>query len=71
MIKSVAESAAAKSSVPFEPSAVTALEEALEPMLEALCAEALKHAEARGCSDIDETALKAVSKEFFAKSKAK
>ena len=69
MIKSVAESAASKSSVPFEPAAVTALEEALEPMLEALCAEALKHAEARGCTEIEESDLKAVSKQYFAKAK--
>ena len=37
LIRDVASSAAARSDVPFEPSAVTALEEALEPMLEALC----------------------------------
>lgn len=41
MIRDVASSAAEKSDVPFEPAAVVALEEALEPMLEALCKAAL------------------------------
>ena len=44
MIRDVACAAAAKSKVPFETSAVTALEEALEPCLEALCVAALAHA---------------------------
>ena len=41
MIRDVASSAAEKSDVPFEQAAVVALEEALEPMLEALCKAAL------------------------------
>ena len=65
MIHSVAESAAEKSSIPFEPAAVAALEESLEPMLEALCAAAHKHAEAAGREEITEADLKAVSKDFM------
>ena len=65
MIHSVAASAAAKSSVPFEPSAVAALEEAMEPMLEALCASALKHAQDNGREDITEADLKAVSSSYM------
>ena len=69
MIRTVATTAAAKSAVPFEPDAVAALEECLEPMLEALCAAALKHAEAAGRDEIQETDLKAVSKTFMTKAK--
>ena len=69
LIRDVASSAASKSSVPFEPSAVTALEEALEPMLEALCAKALAHANEAGRDEIEEKDLKAVSKSFAAKVK--
>ena len=65
MIHSVASTAASNSKVPFEPSAVTALEEALEPMLEALCASALKHANDDGRDEITELDLKAVSKSFM------
>ena len=65
MIRDVAATAATKSKVPFEASAVTALEEALEPMLEALCAAALKHAAAQGRDEISEADLKAVSKTFI------
>ena len=54
MIHDVASSAAAKSSVPFDLGAVVALEEALEPMLEALCAAALTHAASMGRESIDE-----------------
>ena len=63
MIRDVACAAAAKSAVPFEADAVVALEEALEPMLEALCAAALKHAEAKGRETITEEDLRAVSKD--------
>ena len=69
LIRSVATSAASKSKVPFEPSAVAALEECLEPMLEALCAAALKHAKEAGREEIEETDLKAVSKTFMTTSK--
>ena len=69
MIRSVAASAAAKSSVPFEPDAVAALEECLEPMLEALCAQALVHAQKAGREEISEVDLQAVSKSFMAKAK--
>ena len=65
MIHSVAESAAEKSAIPFEPAAVAALEESLEPMLEALCAAAHKHAQESGRDDITEADLKAVSKDFM------
>ena len=70
LIRSVAAAAAAKSSVPFEASAVAALEECLEPMLEALCAAALKHAKETGREEITEVDLKAVSKTFMEKAKA-
>ena len=66
LIRNVATAAASKSTVPFEPSAVTALEEALEPMLEALCEAAMKHAKAAGREEIEEADLKAVSKHFTA-----
>ena len=45
--------------------AVVALEEALEPMLEALCAAALEHAQADGRETILESDLQAVSKRFM------
>ena len=64
LIRDVASSAAANSEVPFEPSAVVALEEALEPMLEVLCEAALKNAKANGREEIEEADLKAVSKHF-------
>jgi histone H3/H4 len=51
--------------VPFETEAVVALEEALEPMLEALCAAALKHATSKGRVNIEEEDLRAVSKSFM------
>ena len=47
--------------------AVVALEEALEPMLEALCKQALEHATKNGRDEITETDLKAVSKNFKGK----
>jgi histone H3/H4 len=65
MIHNVAMSAAAKSKVPFDPSAVVALEEALEPMLEALTAAAFERATAQGRADFTEEDLKAVSKTFM------
>ena len=61
----VAANAAKKSTVPFEAEAVVALEEALEPMLEALCAAALKHASSEGRTEIEEEDLRAVSKSFM------
>jgi histone H3/H4 len=39
--------------------------QALEPMLEALCAAALAHAEKAGRSEINEDDLKAVSSKIF------
>ena len=65
MIRDVAVAAAAKSDVPFASDAVVALEEALEPMLEALCAAAHKHAVSKGRTDIAEDDLRAVSKSFM------
>ena len=47
--------------------AVVALEEALEPMLEALCAAALEHAQSQGREEILEEDLRAVSKKIMAK----
>jgi hypothetical protein len=47
--------------------AVVALEEALEPMLEALCKQALEHAKKSGREEITEVDLKAVSKNFKGK----
>ena len=67
MISNVAQEAAAKSPVPFAPDAVTALEESLEPMLEAVCAAALKHANDNGREEILEEDLKAVSKSYMSK----
>lgn len=64
LIHQVACQSAAKSKVPFESNAVVALEEALEPLLEALCAAALKHAESKGRTDIMVEDLKAVSKQY-------
>jgi len=61
MIHSVAATAAAKSSVPFDAAAVVALEEALEPCLEALCSQALAHAAKNGRDIFNEADLKAVS----------
>ena len=46
--------------------AVVALEEALEPMLEAFCAAALRHAHDNGRDTIQEADLQAVSKDFMA-----
>ena len=43
------------------------LEEALEPMLEALCAAALEHAQSQGREEILEEDLRAVSKKIMAK----
>uniref|UniRef100_A0A7S2BLG5 Uncharacterized protein n=1 Tax=Florenciella parvula TaxID=236787 RepID=A0A7S2BLG5_9STRA len=65
MIHDAAAAAAAKSVVPFEPSAVTALEEALEPMLEALAEAAAARAESKGRENFDEDDLKAVCKTFM------
>ena len=65
LIHEVATSAADKSNVPFEPDAVVALEEALEPMLEAMCAQAYKLAKADGREEITEQDLRAVSKSFM------
>ena len=55
MLHDVATTAAAKSDVPFETDAVVALEEALEPMLEALCAKAFEHAAKDGRAEITES----------------
>ena len=55
MIHDVAAAAAAKSDVPFDADAVVALEEALEPMLEALCAKAFEHAAKEGRDTIGES----------------
>ena len=65
LIHSAATGAASKSKLPFESDAVTALEEALEPMLEALCAGALAHAEKAGRTEINEADLKAVAASIF------
>ena len=65
VIHEAATSAAAGSSIPFEASAVVALEEALEPMLEALCAAALEKAQAAGRDEITEADLKAAAKPFM------
>ena len=67
LIHSVATDAADKSKVPFEPDAVVALEEALEPMLEALCEQAFKVAEAQGRDEISEHDLRAVAKTLMSK----
>lgn len=67
MIRDVAHGAASKSSIPFEAGAVTALEEALEPMLEAMCAAASKHATKAGRESITVGDLQAVSKTFMKK----
>ena len=64
LIHTVACQSAAKSKVPFESNAIVALEEALEPLLEALCAAALKHAESKGRADIEVEDLKAVSSHY-------
>lgn len=62
LIHDVAASAASKSDVPFEADAIVALEEALEPMLEALCAKAFALAAKDGRDTIteDECALGAL-----------
>ena len=65
MIRDVACAAAAKSKVPFETSAVTALEEALEPCLEALCEAALAHAQKAGRDEISSDDLKAVAATYI------
>eukprot|EP00900_Chrysochromulina_parva_P002485 jgi/Chrpa1/12237/Chrysochromulina_OHIO_Genome00004984-RA len=67
LIHDVAASAASKSDVPFEADAIVALEEALEPMLEALCAKAFVLAAKDGRDTITEDDLRTVSKEFMAK----
>ncbi len=67
MIREVALSAACKSAVPFEPAAVVALEEALEPMLEALCEAALARANKNGREEITEADLRAVAKDVVGK----
>ena len=67
MIHDVACSAVGKSDVTFDPAAVIALEEALEPMLEALCKAALAHAEKDGRDTFTEADLKAVSKTYYKK----
>lgn len=69
LIHSAATGAASKSKLPFESEAVVALEEALEPMLEALCAAALAHAEKAGRAEINEDDLKAVAGTIFKASK--
>ena len=89
LIRDVANGAAAKSAIKFEPvcasarslhvaptahatrgarspqGAVVALEEALEPILEALCNAALKHAERNGRTQITVEDLSAVSKTYM------
>ena len=65
LIHSVANQAASNSKVPFDPSAVTALEECLEPLLEALCEAAHKHAQKQNRDEITELDLRAVSKTFM------
>ena len=69
MIRDVAASAAAKSEVPFEADAVVALEEALEPMLEAVCSAAFARAAEKGRDEIELEDLKAVSATFMKGSK--
>lgn len=59
MIHDVAAAAAAKSDVPFESDAIVALEEALEPMLEALCAKAFELASKEGRDFIQEAEYEA------------
>ena len=70
LIHSAATAAAAESTVPFESDAIIALEEALEPVLEAMCAAALKVATKAGRESISEADLKQVSKDYMKKSKA-
>ena len=67
MIRDVAASAAAKSTIKFEANAVVALEESLEPMLELLCEKAIKHAEKAGRKEFTIDDLKAVSKDLMKK----
>ena len=64
MCANIARDAAGKSQVPFEAGAVVALEEALEPMLEALCKAAFARAKKAGRDNITVEDLKAVSKSF-------
>jgi len=65
MIAEIASNAASKSPISFESGAVTALEEALEPCLEALCQAALAHAEKNGRQIFDASDLQAVSKKYM------
>lgn len=69
LVRDVAATAAAKSAIPFEADAVIALEEALEPMLESVCAAAMDHATKKGRSDIELEDLQAVSKSFMKSAK--
>ena len=67
MIADVAQNAASKSPIAFETGAVTALEEALEPCLEALCQAALAHAEKNGRALFNVQDLQAVAKKYMKK----
>jgi histone H3/H4 len=60
MIRDVAAAVAAKSATPFAPEAVDFLEQALEPVFEALMVKALEHAVKAGRDSITEADLRAV-----------
>eukprot|EP00964_Phaeocystis_antarctica_P098817 scaffold64777_cov62-Phaeocystis_antarctica.AAC.5 len=67
LVHTAAADAVSKSAHSFEAGAVVALEEALEPMLEALCKQALEVAKKDGREEISPADLKAVSKNFKGK----
>jgi len=71
MIRDVASSVAAKSDVPFSSEAVTSLEQALEPIFEALMVAALRNAVAAGRDSITEKDINAVKGKIIGKGKGK
>ena len=71
MIRDVAATVAGKSSVPFSAEAVSYLEQALEPVFEALMVQALEHAVKSGRDSVTEADLAAVKSKVIAGTKKK
>lgn len=71
MIRDVAATVAGKSSVPFSCEAVSYLEQALEPVFEALMVQALEHAVKSGRDSVTEADLAAVKSKVIAGTKKK
>lgn len=69
MLHDIALKTVASSSLPFEASALAALEEALEPLLEELCKKALQRALADGRDEITIDDIQAVTKTVTAAKK--